>query len=375
MHDKATLLFVEEDGHLVVRVGMRDAALAGRWATLKVERVAEVKRSAGVDREEVLLERRFQMGTEAARFALPPGHAPRWIYRGKHLDLRTTATLVVDDGVLRDTKVVAEAAVPAFAGPLAPEATRREADPADRFALLANLGAIPWRNRLMAIALLVVGIPLVLANAVLGWYDQTAPQGATIFYDHRDSDGESQSPLVNALMASGGIGFALWLALRAQLRRYMDIEVLGSRVPKRIEPDTRLKVQDIVRGKARVPLHDCVFRVVAFNRERGQYKHRSKDKTEIREFAEIARAVVLHEQRLPHVPAESPLAQWLDGEVDFTRLFTRLHPPTSMGAHHGIDIRWEVQLVHAQFVDQEVALPEVHFAFPALPRGASDGAG
>jgi hypothetical protein len=364
MHDKATLLIVEEEGHLVVRVGMRDPALAGKWASLRVERVAEVKRSAGIDREEVLLERRFQLGPEAARFVLPPGHAPRWIYRGRHLVLRTTATLVVDDGVLRDTKVVAEAQLPKFAGPLAAESSRRQADPSDRFSLLANLGAVPWRNRIMALALLIVGIPLVLANAVLGWHDQTTAPHATVFYDHEDSDGESQSPLVNALVASGGVGFALWLALRAQLRRYMDLEVVASRVPKRIEPGTRLAVQDIVRGKARVPLEDCVLRVVAFNREKGQYKHRTKDKTETREFAEIARAAVLYEQRLPHVPAESPLAQSLEGELDFARLFTQLHPPTSMGAHHGIDIRWEVQLVHAQFVDQEVALPEVNFAFP-----------
>jgi hypothetical protein len=221
---------------------------------------------------------------------------------------------------------------------------------------------------MIAIALLVVGIPLVLANAVLGWRDQTAAPGATAFYDHEFSDGESQSPLVNALLVSGGLGFALWMALRAQLRRYMQIEVVGSRVPKWIEPGTRLAVRDVVRGKARVPLEDCLLRVVAFNREKGQVKQRSKDKTEIREFAEIVRAVVLFEQRLPHVPANAQLGEWIEGEVDFAPLFTRLHPPVTIGPHHGIDIRWEVQLLHADFVDQEVALPEVLFAYPVPVR-------
>jgi hypothetical protein len=144
--------------------------------------------------------------------------------------------------------------------------------------------------------------------------------------------------------------------------------VVASRVPKPIEPGTRLDVRNVVRGRARVPLEDCVLRVVAFNREKGQVKQRSKDKTEIREFAEIVRAVVLFEQRLPHVPANAQLGEWIEGEVDFAPLFTRLHPPVTIGPHHGIDIRWEVQLLHADFVDQEVALPEVLFAYPVPVR-------
>ena len=371
MNAKATLLFVEEDGHAAVRIGVRDPSLVGRPATLRVVREAKVKRSSGVDHEQVLLERRFQLERDARSFALPPDPGRRWVYRGKHLDLRVTATLVVDDSALRDTKVVVEASQPMFPGPLAPESSRRQADPADRFSLFENLKAVPWRNRIMAIALLVVGIPLVLANTALGWNDQYAAPGRTTFYDHRDSDGDSQSPLVNALLVSGGLGFALWMALRAQLRRYMQIEVAGSRVPKWIEPGTRLAVRDLVRGKARVPLQDCLLRVVAFNREKGQVRQRSKDRTEIRPFTEIVRAVVLFEQRLPHVPAGSPLGQWIDGEVDFAPLFTRLHPPVTIGPHHGIDIRWELQLVHPQFVDQEIELPEVGFRFPVAVREPS----
>jgi hypothetical protein len=46
----------------------------------------------------------------------------------------------------------------------------------------------------------------------------------------------------------------------------------------------------------------------------------------------------------------------------------------SLGPHHGIDIRWEVQLVHPQFVDQELALPEVTFRFPVAVREAASPA-
>jgi hypothetical protein len=71
MTDKATVLFTEEDGHAAVRVGVRDAALIGRWATLKLVREARVKRSSGVDHEQVPLERRFHLEREA-----PPGATP-----------------------------------------------------------------------------------------------------------------------------------------------------------------------------------------------------------------------------------------------------------------------------------------------------------
>jgi hypothetical protein len=324
---------------------------------LRVARVAHVTRSNPVHHERVVMERPLKLAAGAQSVALPADATRGWVYRGKQLELRTVARLTIDDGLLFDTTEEAHATTPVFPGPLAPHDSHRQAEPSDRFSLIANLKAIPGRNRMIAIGLLIVGIPIMLANALLGWHDQMAPPGQTIFYDHEDSDGESQSPLVSALTGSGGIGLALWFALRAQLRRYMKIEPAPG-APRDLPPDARIEPRQLVRGSARVPLTQCTVRVVASNRERGQYKHKTKDRTETRSFSTIVRSVVLWEQHLPHVPAGSPIEDWFAGSVDVSRLHSALHPPEMVGDKHGVDIVWEFQLLHPDFVDQEIHLPE-----------------
>jgi hypothetical protein len=357
MGEKVSLSFAEDAEGPYIRIDVHDATLAGHAATLRVARVAHVTRSSPVHHERVVLEHPLKLSAGAQSVALPADATRGWIYRGKQLELRTVARLTVDDGLLFDTTEEAHAAAPVFAGPLAPHESHRQAEPSDRFSLLANLKAIPGRNRIIAIGLLVVGIPIMLANALLGWHDQMSPPGQTIFYDHENSDGESQSPLVAALTGSGGIGLALWLALRAQLRRYMTLEAVPD-APRDLPPDARIEPRQLVRGSARVPLERCTARVVASNRERGQYTHKSKNRTETRSFSTVVRSVVLWEQHLPHVPANTPLQDWFSGTLDLSRLHTGLHPPEMVGDKHGVDIVWEFQLIHPDFVDQEIALAE-----------------
>ena len=47
----------------------------------------------------------------------------------------------------------------------------------------------------------------------------------------------------------------------------------------------------------------------------------------------------------------------LDGHVDFEPIFTELLPPQLISDTHGIDVVWEVQLLHPDFVDQELIGP------------------
>jgi hypothetical protein len=35
-------------------------------------------------------------------------------------------------------------------------------------------------------------------------------------------------------------------------------------------------------------------------------------------------------------------------------MFGALYPPLMVGKEHGIQVKWEVQLLHPEFVDQEV---------------------
>ena len=81
----------------------------------------------------------------------------------------------------------------------------------------------------------VTGAIAVLANTWLGWHDEWSPEGMTYFYDHRDSDGESQSPFFNSLIASGVFGAGIWLAIKRQLRKYMTFEIAGVSHPHPVD--------------------------------------------------------------------------------------------------------------------------------------------
>lgn len=107
--------------------------------------------------------------------------------------------------------------------------------------------------------------------------------------------------------------------------------------------------------------------MVASNRERGQYKHKTKDRTETRNFTTVLRSVVLWEQHLPHVPADSPIEDWFAGTLDVSRVHAALHPPEMIGDKHGVDIVWEFQLLYPDFVNQKAPLGEPRVASDTCP--------
>ena len=191
-----------------------------------------------------------------------------------------------------------------------------------------------------------------LLNLVVGFHDQFVAESATWLYSRVNSDGESQSPLVAALAGSGGLGVVVWLLMRRQLRRYMTFR-FASTLP-RIRPDTVVPVRDLIRGRPRVPLKEATLRIVAYNVEKGQYVRGSGTDRRTVSFETPARAVVLHQEALRDVPAGKPLRYSLRGQVSFRKLFTSLYPPFELSDTHGLDVRWEVQLLHPDFVDQEL---------------------
>ena len=344
----------------VVLLWVRDPDLVGKSGVLNVMLHAKVKRSSPVHKERSLAERRFTLTAGQNRFALGEALDECFLYRGHHLDLLPSAKIEIDDGMIFDTKLELDLG-PVSRLPARTEAAKDHASvhsPRDRFNFIANLRAIPAKARLMVIWMIVVGVPVVLVNAAVGARDQFVPDSQVWFYDHRGDDG-SESPLMKALMGSGGVGMVLWLAIRRQLQQYMRF---NAKLPLagRLERGARCRASEIVSGQARVALEQATVRVVAYNQEHGQYtasEGSGKNKrTVTKTFTSSARGIVLYEQLLAYVPPNMPLDGYLDGEVDFTPIFDALYPPWMMGGTHGLSVQLEAQLVHPQFVDQEVQL-------------------
>ena len=328
--------------------------LLGHDAKLSLRIQVDVKRASGVDSSESLLELPLRVSATRLRVPLAQFPAHAYAFQGEHIDIRLLARLRVDDGVIFDTTLEAPLELP-LRRPLANtmQATAW-IEPPDHYSLAANLRALSPKDRLIAKLLLALAGVVGAGNAAIGVHDQFVPESQVYWYDHTGDDG-SESPVIKSLAGSGFLGVGLWIAIRARLRRYMRIGLAsGVATPRRGE---RLAARRLVEGEARVPLERGTLRVVAANREKGQYREKSGKETKTRSFSHPLQAVVLFEQFLAHVPAGSPIEDHLDGDVDFEPIFTDLLPPLTVGSSHGIDVAWEVQLLHPDFVDQELSGP------------------
>ena len=341
--------------HVVCELSGFAPELIGHEAILSLRLKVDVKRSGGIDTTTPLFETLLKLSGPVLRVPVPAWPAHVYGYQGQHIDIGAVARLRVDDGMIFDTTL--EAALDLPRRTLGGQAAKAAAwiDPPDQYSLAANLRALSPKDRWIAKLLLAFAGVVGGGNVAIGLHDQFVPESNILWYDHHGSDG-GESPAMKSLAGSGVLGVGLWVAIRARLRRYMRLALAPGVSTPRL--GDRRPARELVRGEARVPLERSTLRVVAANRELGQYSEKSGKETKTRSFRNPVQAVVLYEQFLPHVPAGTPLSQHLDGEVDFTPVFTDLLPPLTLGEHHGIDVVWEVQLLHPEFVDQELGGPD-----------------
>ncbi len=354
----ATVTGGEQGLHLSVRVD--DPDLVGKQATFTVEQRVRCKVSSPVHKARSISSREFRLQAGIQGYDLPPLPRDVFTYSGEKIDIELNGRLEVDDGVFFDTKIevgiVAQAPLPPRQK--APADAKSVHSPGDSFNFFANLRAIPAKARLVVIWLILVGLPVIALNAVVGVRDQMVPESQVWFYDHSGDDG-SESPLLKALAGSGAFGFGLWLAIRQQLRKYMDF---SARLPgERPCRGGGCKPAEVFQGQARVALEEVVVRLVAYNREHGQYTKQEKSgnstRTVTKSFTSESRGVVLYEQKLFLLPPETPLADALEGEIRYDPLFEALYPPMMIGDSHGLSVQLEAQLLHPEFVDHDVELP------------------
>lgn len=356
MGDKIDLAIVTDAaaGASACRVEVLDNALLGHEAILSLHLRIDVQRSSGVDVSREVFRHALRLDRQRIDIALPPAVLAHYAYDGESIRMHLMARIEVDDGVLFDTDVKRDIGGATLPRPEIRDDPAALMDPKDAFDLAANLRAIPADARTKTYALMAAGAVLLLANTLLGWHDQWVPEAQTFFYSHVDSEGGSESPLLNSIMTSGVLGGLLWFAIRRQLRRYMTLE-WKPRARQSIPRGTRLRIADLAQGVARVPLERVVVQVVACNREHGQYTEKDSDgKTQTRSFTRIVRAVRLYRREIGRIPAGAPIEGFCDGEVDFDTMYAALYPPQMVGSRHGVDVHWELHLLHPLFVDQSI---------------------
>ena len=336
-------------------ISVRDTALLGHGAELTLIRKVIVHDDRPVNSsDDIVLRRKIDRLEMQTGFDLHRASLQLFSYNGAKIDVEIHSRLQIDDGILFDTTISEEEVITFAPRPAVSGDAKGLVEPKDAFQFMKNLKAIAPMDQLTTMALAFVGALVIAANSYVGIHDQFVPEPMVWFYDHRDSDGDSELPLQKSLMASGALGAAIWLAMKKQLRKYMTLEL---HVPPRICRTDRLHAGSLIRGRSRVPLENVILRVVACNMELGQYTRGSGTKKRTVSFKEPVRAVLLYDQLIPAIPAGAPVETYFDGEIDFEPMFRALYPPQMVGKKHGLALYWEVQLIHDEFVDQEIVGP------------------
>ncbi|MEO2023894.1 MAG: hypothetical protein ABGX05_18875 [Pirellulaceae bacterium] len=354
MAKKASMKFnVDKDQKVVeVQIEILSEDSMGRDATFELRRRVRVKDSRPVHDSNTLYRHSFRTTDRSLTFTFPISKFTGFSYDGSQIDIEYQGALKIDDGIFFDTKVSREFTHQLIRKPKVSGNTEKLVEPKDRFNLFTNLRAIPIKNQVATLGLIVAGLIVIGVNTIIGVHDQMSPESQVFLYSHRDSDGDSSSPLGKSLAGSGAAGAAIWFAMRRNLRKYMKFKL--HRLPLRIDRASSLPIKQLVHGRSRVDLENVTLRVVACNLEKGQYMRGSGSDLRTVSFSEPVQGVLLYTHQVDKIPAAQPVENFFPGEVKFKRMFDRLYPPDRISGTHGLFVYWEVQLLVDKLVDQEL---------------------
>ena len=339
-----------------------DPELIGKKATFTIKRRVRVKDSRPVHDTEEMFKHKFTV--RGGKVTVPiPHHVLEdhpFQYDGVEIEIQCFSELVINDKLIRkDTSVQKDLPVEALQKPAVNNNTDELIEPKDIFSFSKNLMAIPTHNKIATLGLLIVGLVVIVVNMLIGVHDEFSPRHATYVYSQVDSDGDSSSPIVKALGGCGAIGAAIWFAIRRQLRKYMTFKlkpITGS-----INRQSEHTVSDLVHGVSRTDLEDVTLRIVACNMEKGKYVRGSGSNRRTVSFSTPVRGVLLYSKKVTLIPKNQPVENYFRDPMSFEPMFKALYPPSEVSESHGLFIYWEVQLIHNDFVDQELAGDTVHF--------------
>ena len=63
---------------------------------------------------------------------------------------------------------------------------------------------------------------------------------------------------------------------------------------------------------------------------------------------------MLYSKKVKRIPRNEPVENHFKGSISFEPMFKALYPPNSVSSSHGLFVYWEFQLIHNEFVDQEL---------------------
>ena len=359
-----TYSYDRERGHagLSAELKISDPKFIGKEATFVIERHVEVKDSRPVNDSTEMFKHKFIVRSGVETVIIPPHVLEErpYAYNGSDIKIRCYGKLTINDKLIRkDTSTEKNLPSVSLKKPRVSSNTSELIEPKDVFSFAKNLMAIPTQNKLATLGLLIVGLVVIVVNMMIGIHDQFSSEYATYLYSQVDSDGESSSPIVKALVGCGSIGLAIWFAIKRQLRKYMTFRF--KRIAGLIDRKTQRTVSDLIQGVSRTDLRDVTLRIVACNLEKGKYIRGSGSNQRTVSFSEPVRGALLYSKKVALIPRNLPVENHFQDSISFEPMFKALYPPNVVSKSHGLFVHWEVQLIHNEFVDQELEGDTTHF--------------
>ena len=326
----------------------------GESMSLSVFQSVQVHRSRGVDKRKSIFSTTFKVHKKGEMTEYISLHdIAAYHYKGLGISMETDIELNKAGSLLSYFRTSKKPAQLGFFQAQANISTAKVMiDPSDTFDLFKNLKVISAENQLYFIIVCILSALAIIGNTLLGWHDQNSQVGQTFFYSHYDSDGDKQSPLLNAMGVNSALVGLSWWWLKGILRKYMTfriVEKLG-----KVSKGKRYFLKNLLRGESRVDLVDCELRVVACNVEHGQYVTGSGKKRRTHSFKTPVKCVSLYKKQLDHIPKQNEIAHFLHDDICFDDVYEQLAPNCMISRTHGLKLHWEVQLLHPEFVDQEI---------------------
>ena len=352
-----------DDGNprVTCKLSVLDSSLMGNQANFQLTSHVEVKDPRAINEKSVVFDKDFEINSPEIHFDIPYEQIKAYSYSGRMIEIKLRSQVKVDDALLFDTKLTQLEAIKLKEKKSSQNCAKKIVEPKDYFNIAKNLNAIPAHNRFWTIILMLLGGIVIIINSVIGIHDQMVPESQTFIYSHYDSDGDSNSPFIASLLGSGGLGAFLWFLIRAQLKKYMTFDLKPLSSP--IAPGKSFCVSELISGKSRVHLNKAVLRIVCCNMEHGQYVRGSGTNQRTVSFKEPVNGLILYSKEIENIPPGVPIESYFNDKLSFDPMFEALYPPVMLSSTHGLNVHWEVQVLHDDFVDQELVASVDGIAF------------
>ncbi|MDG1365185.1 MAG: hypothetical protein P8Q54_17085, partial [Akkermansiaceae bacterium] len=287
-------------GYITWEITSNNSKVIGQPFSFSIFTKVKVTQSRGIHSKIRAHKRDFTM-QRSQTLSVPLSQLKALPYQGKSIKIALEAILEGRGKTKNNPQIIHRLEKPFFQRAPQVRDAANLIEPKDIFNFRKNLEVIPFHNQIFTLGLILIGLVVVTIINIVGVHDQFCIDGQQYLMSRTDSDGDPQSPVLVALGASGAFGAAIWMLIKAQLRRYMHLEkrpIAGGLVPGLV-----CRAGDLFYGKSRIDLKNIKLRVVACNQEKGQRVEGDGSNRRTVSFSNPVQGLLIYEKHIDHIAA------------------------------------------------------------------------